>query len=79
MGLLISTVILAVLGTFFLGVIIYLMHTRQKVVNRKNDENPIEAAVYETSRNESAYNNENNTENHYYSEVGIKIERQTSN
>nr|XP_022306473.1 uncharacterized protein LOC111112896 [Crassostrea virginica] len=79
MSLLISTVILAVLGTFFLGVIIYLMHSRQKVVNRKNDENPIEAAVYETSRNESAYNNENNTENHYYSEVGIKLERQTSN
>ena len=79
MGLLISTVTLAVLGTVFLGVIIYLLHSRQKVVNRKNDENPIEAAVYETSRNESTYNNVNNTENHYYSEVGIKLERQSTN
>ena len=79
MDLLISTVTLAVLGTVFLGVIIYLLHSRQKVVNRKNDENPIEAAVYETSRNESTYNNVNNTENHYYSEVGIKLERQSTN
>ena len=79
MGLLISTVTLAVLGTVFLGVIIYLLHSRQKVVNRKNDENPIEAAVYETSRNESTYNNVNNTENQYYSEVGIKLERQSTN
>nr|XP_022304398.1 uncharacterized protein LOC111111611 isoform X2 [Crassostrea virginica] len=79
MGLLISTVILAVLGTVFLGVIIYLLYSRQNVANRKNDENPTEAAVYETPINEPTYNNVNNTENHDYSEIGIKLERQTTN
>ena len=79
MGLLISTVILAVLGTVFLGVIIYLLYSRQNVANRKNDENPTEAAVYETPINEPNYNNVNNTENHDYSEIGIKLERQTTN
>ena len=79
MGLLISTVILAVLGTVFLGVIIYLLYSRQKGANRKNDENPTEAAVYETPINEPNYNNVNNTENHDYSEIGIKLERQTTN
>ena len=79
MSLLISTVILAVLGTVFLGVIIYLLYSRQNVANRKNDKNPTEAAVYETPINEPNYNNVNNIENHDYSEKGIKFERQTTN
>nr|XP_022306370.1 uncharacterized protein LOC111112826 isoform X2 [Crassostrea virginica] len=62
MGLLISTVTLSVLGTVFLGVIIYLLYSRQKVANRKNDENPLEDAVYETQIKDPIYSNVNNTE-----------------
>ena len=79
MGRLILTAILASLGTVFLGVIIYFLYSRQKVANRKNDENPTEAEVYETPISEPTYNNVNDTENHYYSEIGIKLERQSTN
>nr|XP_022311460.1 carcinoembryonic antigen-related cell adhesion molecule 6-like [Crassostrea virginica] len=79
MGRLILTVIPAVLGTVFLGVIIYFLYSRQKVANRKNDDNPTEAEVYETPISEPTYNNVNDTENHYYSEIGIKLERQSTN
>lgn len=75
MGLLTSTILLAVLGTFFLGVVIYLLYSRRKQTKPQNDENPTETAVYETSHN-ALYHNENSIENHTYSEIGIKLREQ---
>ena len=74
-GLLMSTMLLAVLGTFFLGVVIYLLYSRRKQTNPKNVENPTETAVYETPRNDP-YTNVNSIENHTYSEIGIKLREQ---
>ncbi|XP_078329737.1 hemicentin-2-like [Crassostrea virginica] len=74
-GLLMSTILLAVLGTFFLGVVIYLLYSRRKQTNPKNVENPTETAVYETPRNDP-YTNVNSIENHTYSEIGIKLREQ---
>ena len=74
MGLLISTILLSVLGTVFLGIIIYHLYSRRKQANRKNDENSIGAAFYATQPNEQTYQNENKTEEHIYSAIDLQQE-----
>nr|XP_022306466.1 uncharacterized protein LOC111112893 [Crassostrea virginica] len=74
MGLLISTILLSVLGTVFLGIIIYHLYSRRKQANRKNDENSIGTAFYATQPNEQTYQNENKTEEHIYSAIDLQQE-----